>query len=201
MEDESVERRRGAETSRRKARYKDQSGVPDEKPRRPAKPPRPWTADEMLHAWGRVSSSAAKSGGLGSPGGVANDLPDEDQAASFIKRVPGFSKAEPVLWHFYVKCQPLETFRVTDPGEWLQGALLRRGWDEWLHIRPVCNIPVIVHQEFREMLEALLKMAPWFPLPPTSDRDDEILDTHIEDKHGNVRTGIGKDFRKKSGGA
>ena len=100
-----------------------------------------------------------------------------------IELQPGFTLAEPVLVHHFVRCQPVRTFPLILPGEGLIGALIRLGWMEFYHL-PYRKIAGAVLDRFVDGVAAIV----WRPTKPDEEEDevDEIekIIAEVQARHG-----------------
>lgn len=138
----------------------------------------PWTLDAVLEAWGlRVSGASLKNPLKESTGGNSSALDDEFQAMQRVERMPGYSRAKPVLhWH-HVLGNRLDQFQpgiYTGYPTGTAGAFVKLGWDGHRHV-PIHVAAQDEYDDFIEALEADLRACPFVPIHEIDG--EEIDDT------------------------
>lgn len=121
-----------------------------------------WTPVRLLEAWGlRMYGRLKNPHIIATHGSIGADF--EEQAATYVESVCGFSKARPVLhWH-YAEGQPLESFQIEEPGEPFMLALYRHDW-AYLACHQPYQIPGMVHLGFLRELERIAEGLPFRPV-------------------------------------
>lgn len=121
----------------------------------------------MLQVWGLRITGASLKNPLHLATGGSSGYDEDWEATCYVQRVPGYERAYPVLVHVHAEFQPVEIFRVCEPGETLMRALLRREWGDLIGT-PRHLVGRAIYGEFRLRLSALAHdPATWFvPRPP-----------------------------------
>jgi hypothetical protein len=140
-----------------------------------------WTPNRLLVSWGCNQRGRLQTPGLGKGGnGNSATTDDESQAAYYVEHTEGFTKALPVLRHIYSDMAPIESFRLTMPGEVLNYALIKRGWGMLLG-QPRNRIPILVHHEFISMLADRCRVEPFRVIRALDDSESrEMVTQRIE---------------------